>query len=629
MWFVAIKFLCFYILRAIIILVMGTKEKKEKKKNKSKEKPNYKALLKVLKYSKKATRWVVFVLILGISCMGLWTLVPFFNAQITLSITSYNADELLKWAIVLMIVDIAALAIGVCWNFTARVMNWRMTRGILRDFSRAFTKVEMKHIDRTNNGTFVSRFNTDINEVANFIDSTIDRVLNILAKISVIVYLFTLHIYFGVVVISLLVLCGLIFFFEQRIRGKFRKTDKEMRQRISGLTNEFVRGIKDIKILNFKETMLKKYDDKCGEREKYSIKWGTILTMISNVRWCIDICLSLVIILISIILVSQGQIIPATIIIAFQFAGGASQTIRSIFEIFTSTVDATVSAERICDVLEDEKFTKEVWGTKEVPNLHGNIEFKNVKFSYEKAKKKSEDDNSDIIDSKEDIEFVEIFKDLNFEIEKNTTVAFCGGSGEGKTTIANLICKSYEIGSGSISIGGHDIRDITEESLKSSLSIVSQSPYIFDGTFAENLQLVKESATEEEIKDALRKAQLLDFVEEQRDGINTKVGENGVQLSGGQRQRLAIARCLLKDSNIIIFDEATSALDNNSQAEIKKVLDELKSKKTIIIIAHRLSTIVDSDCIFFLKNHGVFAHGTHSKLLKTCKEYKGLYKVEE
>ena len=189
--------------------------------------------------------------------------------------------------------------------------------------------------------------------------------------------------------------------------------------------------------------------------------------------------------------------------------------------------------------------------------------------------------------------------------------------------------KMYEADAGEILIDGVNINNLTKESLRNTISLVNQFPYIFDMTIKENLLLAKKDATNAEIEKAIKDASFDDFVSTLNKGLDTKVGESGVKLSGGQKQRLAIARALLRNSSIIIFDESTSSLDNFAQENIKRSIDNLKGKSTIVIVAHRLSTVVDCDKILVLDNNKIIAEGTHKQLIKSCNVYKELYKTEE
>ena len=220
---------------------------------------------------------------------------------------------------------------------------------------------------------------------------------------------------------------------------------------------------------------------------------------------------------------------------------------------------------------------------------------------------------------------------VSIKFEANKTTAIVGRSGCGKSTILSLSNKLYSLkeNSGVITIDGENINDLTEKSLRNSISTVTQTPYIFNATIRENMQYIKPDVTDEEIVKTLKKAQIYDFVKALPEGLNSKVGENGVMLSGGQKQRFAIARILLKNPKIIILDEATSALDNENQEKIVEVVDNLKNDHTIIVVAHRLSTIVDADKIVVIDNGTVVGEGTHKYLMRNCPLYKALYNKEE
>ena len=209
-------------------------------------------------------------------------------------------------------------------------------------------------------------------------------------------------------------------------------------------------------------------------------------------------------------------------------------------------------------------------------------------------------------------------------IPANKTVALVGRSGCGKSTILNLIPKLYTADSGKVLIDGINVNDLTRDSIRSNISLVSQFPYIFDTTIKKNLLLAKPDATDEEINDVVKKSNM-DFLTDMPKGLDTNVGEGGVKLSGGQKQRLAIARALLRNTKIILFDESTSSLDNFSQNEIKKSIDALSHNSTVVIVAHRLSTIKNADIILVLKDGEILESGNHEELLEKGGFYAELY----
>lgn len=241
----------------------------------------------------------------------------------------------------------------------------------------------------------------------------------------------------------------------------------------------------------------------------------------------------------------------------------------------------------------------------ELTNVKGQVEFQNVDFSYNKDKK--------------------ALKNVNINIKSGQTIALVGHSGGGKSTIMNMILRFYDPDSGVIKIDGHDIKDITLNSLRNSMSVVSQEVMLFDDTIAENIRYGKENASLEEIKTAAKLAEADEFIQKLTEGYETKIGQNGVRLSGGQRQRIAIARAILYNSPILLLDEATSALDPISEKLIKDALNKFMKNRTTIVIAHRLSTVIHADKIFVISNGEVIESGTHKELIDKKGSYANLY----
>ena len=269
----------------------------------------------------------------------------------------------------------------------------------------------------------------------------------------------------------------------------------------------------------------------------------------------------------------------------------------------------TVSFNRITDIIENKKYKDVTFGDKELEDIKGVIEFKNVTFGYP---------NEDII-----------LSDFNIKFEPNKKIAIVGASGGGKTTLFNLITRLFEPIEGEILLDKVNIKELTEENLRKHISIIRQDPFLFNRSIKENFTILKDDISLERIREYCKMACIDDYIMSLPDKYDTILGEGGVNLSGGQKQRLAIARTLLKESKVILFDEATSALDNESQEYIKKSIDELAKSHTVIIVAHRLSTIIDSDLIYVIKNGKCIAKGDHKKLMTSCKYYRNLYKRED
>ncbi len=223
---------------------------------------------------------------------------------------------------------------------------------------------------------------------------------------------------------------------------------------------------------------------------------------------------------------------------------------------------------------------------------------------------------------------VPILTDVNFTVPGGAMYAIVGPSGSGKSTIVNLIPRLYDTDSGAVRIGGIDVRDYDLSFLRSNIGVVSQETYLFNGTIRENLLYAKEDATQEELEEACRNANIHDFIASQPEGYDTMVGNRGLKLSGGEKQRLSIARVILKNPKILILDEATSALDSISENAIQEALEKLMEGRTSIVIAHRLSTILKADCILVVKDGVIAEQGDHESLLAGGGVYKELYETQ-
>lgn len=283
--------------------------------------------------------------------------------------------------------------------------------------------------------------------------------------------------------------------------------------------------------------------------------------------------------------------------------------VRTLGNTMAGMQSSFVSMNRVVELFDLEPSIQNYPNSIKINTIKGSIKFENVWFEYE--------------------ENAPVLKGINLDVKIGDSLALVGNSGGGKTTIANLIPRFYDVKSGSIKIDGIDIRDIYLESLRQNIAVVFQDNFLFTGTIRDNILLGKFNATDEEILKSLKDSYLDEFIASLPDGINTEIGERGVRLSGGQKQRLAIARAMIKDAPVVILDEATSALDNKSEAIVQKALDKLMENRTVIVIAHRLSTVQNATRIAVV-NHGEIAEiGSHEELLcNTEGAYSTLYTAQ-
>ena len=282
--------------------------------------------------------------------------------------------------------------------------------------------------------------------------------------------------------------------------------------------------------------------------------------------------------------------------------------IRNLSNVSVELQKGFASADRVFDVLDTPISIRSKPGAVKISELNDKISFNDVCFNY---------DGTD-----------SVIKNISFKIKKGTVTALVGSSGAGKSTVADLIPRFYDVVDGSVSIDGVNVKDIEIRSLRQMMGIVSQETILFNDTIGSNIKYGLQNVSEERMKNAAKNANALDFINEQPEGFNTVIGEKGVRLSGGQRQRLAIARGILKNPPILILDEATSSLDTESEHLVQIAIDNLMAERTVLVIAHRLATVENADNILVMDNGKIVASGTHQELLSQGGLYTRLYKKQ-
>ena len=284
------------------------------------------------------------------------------------------------------------------------------------------------------------------------------------------------------------------------------------------------------------------------------------------------------------------------------------QPIRSLGKVGINLQNGFASADRVFNVLDTVPTIVSSPNAIKIKEIKNEVSFDNVGFNY---------DGTD-----------SILKDVSFTMKKGTVTALVGASGAGKSTIADLIPRFYDVNRGGIKIDGNDIRDLDINSLRKMMGIVSQETILFNDTIKANIKYGLQSVTDEQLQKAAKNANAYNFISEQPNGFETIIGEKGIRLSGGQRQRIAIARAILKNPSILILDEATSSLDTESEYKVQKAIDNLMADRTVLVIAHRLSTVENADTIVVMKEGEVSDFGSHEDLLKKDGVYKRLYKKQ-
>lgn len=541
-------------------------------------------------------------------------------------ITLGQINESLKimfW--VLVFITIRRLGWISC-NYIYNIYSAKIMSNLNADLSMQAFKLDSRTYTSHDTGTFVQRIVQDPERVVENFASIVDMLTDIITSLVMIVYISTLNIYISLVIIGLILISLAIEFCRIKVRRKLKSAVRKENDAINSLTTEIVRSERDIKSLALEDKLSSVSKKSYTKYQKAVVKHSNVDTTFWSVRNFIIETVNLITLILAIIIMDKGLITLATFMIIYSNRSSIYDIVWGIGGVLNRFVDIKVSTDRMFSLFDEDEFVTEKFGEVNLQKIAGNIEFKDVTFSYReyeyKKDKKTKKRTKNLVSENK------IFENLSFKIPRNSTVAFVGKSGSGKSTILNLVAKMNKVDSGEVLIDGININDLNKNTLRSSFSLVNQFPYIFDMTIKENLLLAKPSATDNEIENAIKLSSLEEFVNGLPNGIDTKVGESGIKLSGGQKQRLAIARAMLRKSAIILFDESTSSLDNFAQEEVKKSIDNLKGSSTIIIVAHRLSTIKDADIIFFLDAGKITDSGSFDYLYKSNKKFQQMFLAE-
>lgn len=353
-----------------------------------------------------------------------------------------------------------------------------------------------------------------------------------------------------------------------------------------------------------------RYGESMKAYNKASIKSQTSLTLLNGAQaFIIATGLTSVMLLAAYYVYDNGRMTVGDFVLVNTYMIQLAIPLNFLGTSYRMIKAALVDLENMFTLLDEELDVKDKPNANDIHVRGGKITFRDVSFSYKDG--------------------MSIFSNISFEVKEGNMLAIVGPTGAGKSTISRLLFRFYDVKAGSIEIDGQDIRDVTQKSLRKSIGIVPQDTVLFNDTIEYNIRYGNLAASEFDVQNAAKLAQIHDFIINQPDGYKTMVGERGLRLSGGEKQRIAIARAILKDPPIMLFDEATSALDSTTERLIQSQLKEVSKGRTTLVIAHRLSTIVDADEIIVLKNGSIAERGNHQQLLELQGEYSTLWRRQQ
>lgn len=494
-------------------------------------------------------------------------------------------------------------------DYLYNYLEIKFTKNVSIDLYKKINMLPAKAFEEIGVGEFINRLYTDPDRIMELLQKLIKLICKALVVIVVLIFSFKISLLLGFEILIFGLIMGLISY---KFFPKIKKTQESIKKESDNyvkVATENITGIREIKSLGIKKNIEKNIFNILNNlfnHNKEIKKYEVIYYSLNNLTYFI---LQFIILLTAGYYTVTGKIAYSMFIVLETYIWRIDEVVESISDFGVNYNKITVSLKRINELINNKLYNDEKFGNITLDNVKGNIKFEKVKFKYS--------DDEDLT-----------LRGLDLNIEPHKKIAIVGRSGNGKSTLFNLLLRYFDPISGTISLDGVNINDLTEENLRKNISIIRQTPFLFNLSIFDNFKLVKDDVTLEEVRKYCKEAYIDDYIMSLPDKYDTTIGEGGINLSGGQKQRLAIARTLLLNTKIILFDEATSALDNESQDYIKKTIDNLVKDHTIVIVAHRLSTIVDADVINVIDKGKLEATGTHEELLKKSKVYKNLYSNE-
>lgn len=471
-----------------------------------------------------------------------------------------------------------------------------------------YMQMPVSYFDKEKSGSLLSRITYDSEQVS---AATSQALVSIVREGTSIIGLLVLMFYNSWQLLVLILVAPVVAWAIGFVSKRFRKISKNMQTTMGIVTSsaeQMLKGHKVVLSYGGQEVEKSRFDVVSNQMRQQSMKLITAQAAANPIIQMIASIAIVVVLYLASVDTIKDQLTPGTFTVVFSAMFGLMRPLKALTNVTSQFQRGMAAAQTLFALvdLEPEKNT----GTYSVERAKGEVNVKDISFTYEGAEKPA-------------------LSHVSFDIPRGKTVALVGRSGSGKSTIANLFTRFYDVDSGEIQLDGVDVRDYELKNLRTQFALVSQNVHLFNDTIANNIAYAAgDKYSREDIERAAELAHAMEFISKMENGLDTVVGENGASLSGGQRQRVAIARALLRDAPVLILDEATSALDTESERAIQSALDELQKNKTVLVIAHRLSTIEKADQILVIDDGAVVERGSHSELIEKDGAYAQLHRIQ-
>ena len=533
----------------------------------------------------------------------------YLNFYVTMKKSEGSNDVLIFMILIIVITFLLKNIFNYLSLFFITYLRNGVIKDVRNDLYNKITELSVSYYSEKRKGDILSRISSDVIELqVSFLGILELIVKEPLMIIFTLISMLLINSKLAIFVFIFIPISGLIIsFIGKSLKKKSNKVQKEQGIFLS-LVDETLNGLKIIKSFTSENLFKKKFNNSTKKYYNYSNNLLNRTNLAGPISEFLGICS------ITVLLWYGGQMVledktldPSSFMVFLGLAYNILTPFKAISKASYKVRKGNAAAERVIQVLENKSIVSDPKDSKVISQFDKSIQFNNISFSYKNDK---------------------VIKEFSFELEKGKTLALVGQSGSGKSTIANLVNRFYDINLGEISIDNINIKDVTKKSLRNLIGLVTQDSILFNDTIKNNLIIAKNNATDEEVISALKIANAWEFVKDLEQGIYHNVGDSGNKLSGGQKQRISIARAVLKNPPIMVLDEATSALDTESEKLVQDALEKMMKNRTSIVIAHRLSTIKNADYIIVLDKGSIMEKGNHKDLMKLRGLYHNLVEMQ-
>ncbi len=546
------------------------------------------------------------------------------------AVTAGDGDLVVRLALLIAAVALAEAALGLGVRWLSATLGEDLILDLRRRVFDHVQRMPVAFFTRTRTGALVSRLNSDVLGAQRAFSGTLSGIVS-----NVVAVALTAAVMVGIswqVTALALVLLPVFVLPVRRVGRRLAALSRDAAQLNAAMTNQSTErfsapGATLVKLFGRPEEESRAFAAAARRVRDIGVRTAMLQTVFVTALTLVSALALALVYGVGGLAAVAGQLDAGSIVTLALLLTRLYAPLTALASARTDLSSAMVSFERVFEVLDLEPAVKERPGAVPAPAGPLSVEFDGVSFAYPSATEVS-------LASLEDVAVLDprggatVLHDVSFRVEPGQVVALVGSSGAGKSTLASLVARLYDVGSGAVRLGGVDVRDLTAESVRRSVGVVTQDGHLFHESLRANLRLAAPDATDAEIHEALRRARLGELVAALPDGLDTVVGERGYRFSGGERQRLTIARLLLAHPRVVVLDEATASLDSDSEARVQEALDEALEGRTAIVIAHRLSTVRGADQIFVVEGGRIVERGTHAELLALGGRYAELHATQ-